>query len=220
MKPPVFLSAGIGAWYPRGVDRLKASLSEHRWPGDVIAWKDEWPDQAWPNDCVYNVKPAAFSHAIAQGYRTIIWGDASVYAVDDMARFLDVLRHKGMWLASSGYNAAQTATDAQLEYFGVTRDEAERMPDTATGLFGVNLDYDYARHFIEEWIRAGRNGAFKSDRRHAGQSRDSRFLFGRQDQSCASLIAGKMGLTLDVWSDFVSFRWDAYPCTFRCEGMG
>jgi|SRR6478736_7040567 len=221
MPPPVFISAGIGAWYPTGVDRLRGSLINH-WRGDVLTWKDEWPAGThFPHDCIYNVKAAAFEYALTHGYTTIIWGDASVHAVKDTAPFLAEVQAKGYWLGSSGYNAAQTASDAQLAYFDVARDEAHQMPDSATGLFGVDVTHDIGRKFIDTWIRAAKNGAFKSDRRHAGQSSDPRFLHARQDQSCASVIAGQLGMRLDDFSAHCGFRWDRGDrYTFRCEGMG
>lgn len=218
---PLFISAGIGGWYPTGIDRLRGSLISH-FAGDVITWKDEWPAGIHiARDCIYNVKAAAFEYAMTRGYTTIIWGDASVYAVKDTTPFVRTVTEKGFWLGSSGYNAAQTCSDAQLAYFGITRDEAEKMPDAATGLFGVNTETEIGRRFIETWIRAAKNGAFRGSRMHAGQSSDPRYLHARQDQSCASVIAGQLGMKLDTFSDYVAFRWDKGDrYTFRCEGMG
>jgi hypothetical protein len=54
---------------------------------------------------------------------------------------------------------------------------------------------------------------------HGGQSKDKRFLFHRQDQACASVIAGQLGWKLDAWESFVAMKWDKYPAMFHCEGM-
>ena len=218
MKGVCFINAGIGEWYCHGSDRLKASLQQHGFSGDVLIWKD-WPEIPFPRDVIYTCKAAAFQQAIDADYGTIIWADSSIFAQDDVTPFVARVVDKGMWIGSSGYNGAQTCTDACLQYFEVTRDEAERMPDCATGLFGVNLDFDFARKFIEAWIKSAHEGAFNGSRHHSGQSKDRRFKFGRQDQSAATMLCGKMGIKLDAFSEFVGYRWDKYPSIFKCEGM-
>lgn len=217
---PVFLNAGIGKWYSLGSERLKGSLIGVGAPVEHRFWIDQWPDSHTPRDVVYNIKGAAFDAAIKEGYRILIWGDSSVYAVKKIEPFLDVIRIKGYWLGQSGHNAAQTCSDACLKYFGITRDEAEKIHDCATGLFAVNLDFDAPRRFIERFIKAGREGAFHGSRLHAGQSADPRFLYARQDQSAATIIAAQEGMKLDSWQDFVAFKWDAVTHhIFKCEGM-
>ena len=219
MNDTVFLSAGIGLWYTSGVERLHGSLIHHGWPYDIKTWRDEWPDHNFDRGCIYNIKASAFHWAIAQGYKTIIWGDASIYAQAKIDPFVERIKSDGYWIGMSGYNAAQTCSDKCLGYFGVDRDWAEKVPDAATGLFGADLGNPVAHKFIETWVRAGRDGAFTGSRFHAGQSKDPRFFFGRQDQSCATVIAGKLGMRLNNFSEYVAFRWDAYPSIFRCEGM-
>jgi hypothetical protein len=219
MSDTVFLSAGINAWYNLGTDRLKGSLIEHGWPHDIKIWRDEWPSNKFDRGTVYNIKAAAFDWALQAGYKTIIWGDASIYAQAKMESFVERVECEGYWIGMSGYNAAQTCSDACLKYFGVDRDWAEKVPDTATGLFGVNVDYDVSREFIETWIKAGRDGAFAGSRLHARQSNDPRFKFHRQDQACASVIAGKLVIKLNHFIEHVGFCWDQQPTIFKCQGM-
>jgi hypothetical protein len=220
MVNPVFLSAGIGQWYSSGVDRLRGTLIDKKWPGDIRLFKDEWPDEGFSREVVYNVKPAAFTWALKEGYTTIVWGDASITAERSMDVFLTEINEKGYWIGQSGYNAAQTCNDASLAYFNVTRDQAEKIPDCATGLFGVDLNFPWAREFLETWIQSARDGAFAGSRFHDGQSGDPRFAFHRQDQSAATLILGKMGLPLELFQRHVRFKWDTDEGqTFKCEGM-
>lgn len=217
-----FLNVGIGEWYTKGSDRLAASLIAHGFKGDQLIWKDKWPGAIMGLDhsCIYNIKADAFRHALNAGYDRIIWGDSSIYAVRSLDRFLTTVDEKGYWIGQSGYNAAQTANDAQLQYFGVSRDWAAQVPDCATGVFGVNMMSPDGRAFIETWIQAAKDGAFKGSRHHGGQSSDPRFLFCRQDQSAASLILGKQGMALNHFIEHCCFKWDFDSGqTFRCEGM-
>jgi len=214
-----FINVGIEEWFCHGSARLEKSLAEHNFPGNTMIWRNQWPSNNFNKRNIYECKAAAFEQALLANYTTIIWGDASIYAIRDMQTFIDRINDKGIWIGQSGYNAAQTASDAQLAYFGVDRNSAEKMPDCATGLFGVNIDFPFARKFIETWIQSAKDGAFCGSRFHAGQSQDPRFCFCRQDQSAASVILGKMEVKLDNFSEFAAFRNDKYPSTFRCEGM-
>lgn len=216
-----FLNAGIGQWYSTGSERLAGSLRLHGFPGDVITWIDQWPNHGFSKDCIYNVKAAAFEEAIKRGYRTLIWGDSSIYALKPTQPFVDRIKADGYWFGMSGYNCAQVCSDKQIQYFGVSRDWAAAIPDTATGLFGVNLDNPLAAKFVELWIKAAHDGVFSGSRFHGGQSKDKRFKFGRQDQATASLICGTLGMTLSPFISFAGYAWDAgkHDTIFRCQGM-
>lgn len=219
MKDAVFLNVGLGLWYTRGTDRLKESLAVHGFDGDVVTWKNHWPGGNFPHDCVYTVKADACEWAMNHGYRIIIWGDCSIYALRSPAPFVNHIREHGYWIGQSGYSAAQTASDAQLAHFDVTRDWAERVPDCASGLFGFNLHHPQASAALRMWIEAGRQGAFHGSRKHDGQSKDPRFQFCRQDQSAMSIVLGKLAMPLGHFRDFAAYKWDRYESVFRCEGM-
>lgn len=215
-----FINVGIGEWYSTGSDRLKGSLIQHGFEGDKLFWKDEWPCNDFCRHCVYTVKASALNQAMKRGYRTIIWGDCSVVAVRNTARFVEKINADGYWIGQSGYNAAQTASDAQLRYFGVDRDWAQAVHDCASGLFGVNLDHDGPRRFAELFVQAGRDMAFHGSRKHDKQSKDGRFLFCRQDQSAASIILGKLGMPLRPFISECKFVWDRDSGqTFHLQGM-
>lgn len=220
MSRTVFISAGINLWYSTGAKRFQRTLREVGWTDDIKIFVDEWPNNKFPRDSVYTIKAACFDWAIREGYTTIIWGDASMHAVRNPQPLVDIINTKGYWLGQSGYNAAQTCSDACLNYFGVTRDWAEKIHDCASGLFGVNLDFPIQRSFIEGFVQAGKDGAFHGSRKHANQSSDPRFLFHRQDQSAATILAGKHGMPLDEFIKIGAFKWDKDSGQiFRCEGM-
>lgn len=209
MSRTCLINVGIGLWYSKGSDRLKASLEAHAFPGDIRIWKNEWPPGGFPRDCIYNAKAAAFQQAILEGYNTLLWADASFYAINKVEPLLDWINTHGYFLAQSGYKASETCSDACLKYFHCDRDTADTYPDSATGLFGVNLSNARAKEFIERWIKAGKDGTFRGSRHHDKQSKDRRFKFHRQDQSAASIIAGQMKLKLNDLINFAAFAWDS-----------
>lgn len=200
------LNACVGGnWYPKGQERLVRSLVFHGSAADHLTFKDTWPTPGYNTDCPYHIKPSAFEYAIEQGYRRILWLDCSVWAIKNPMPVWDVINSEGFYIWRSGYNAAQTCSDKCLEYFGVTRDEAEKIPDSNTSMFGVNMDNPTAEQFITRWIRAAKKGAFEGSRLHDNQSSDPRFLFHRQDQSAATLIAHQLNLKLHNPGEYSAF---------------
>lgn len=215
----VFLNVGLGEWYRTGSERLEGSLRDKGFPGEVLSWKNEWPPVKFPRDSVYNCKAAAFDYALRQCYDIIIWGDSSITARRSTEPFVAHIREHGYWVGQSGYRSSETASDAQLQYFGVSRDWAHQVPDCATGLFGFDVSRPEMRAVVETWIQAGRDGAFRGSRGHGGQSTDPRFKFCRQDQSAMSLILGKAGMALRPFLEHCRFAWDSQDTTFHCQGM-
>lgn len=190
------INAGIGGWYPKGSERLERSLIYHGFTGDILIWKNEWPNDNFDKSCVYNIKAAAFEEAIKRGYTHILWMDCSTWIVNDIMPIFDKINEKGWYITSSGYNCAQVCNDNSLEYFEITRDIAEHIKDTSTCCFGINVSNPIGQLFAEKFIQAAKDGVFSGSREHDNQSLDKRFLFHRQDQSVASLICGKLGMDL------------------------
>jgi hypothetical protein len=111
-------------------------------------------------------------------------------------KVFDEIHDKGYYFWTSGYNCAQTCSDRCLDYFGVTRDEAEKMNEASTSMFGLNLRTEEGNEFVRRFLQAAKDDVFKGSREHDGQSSDPRFLFHRQDQSAASIIANQMGMNI------------------------
>lgn len=166
-------------------------------------WSNEWPSGDFDRSCPYNIKAAAIKEAMKEHDR-ILWLDCSFWALKHPSTLFDRISDRGYFVSMSGYNAAQVCSDASLEYFGITRDEAEKIPDTATGCFGLDLNHPMGWAIAEGFIDAALDGVFAGSREHGGQSQDPRFLFHRQDQSVATLIMGKLGLPLDLPNTFTA----------------
>lgn len=194
-----------GGWYPKGTDRLVNSLNFVGWAGDVLTWKDEWPNDNYNKKCPYNVKASALEEALKQNYTHILWLDCSIWAIKDPMSIFDLINDKGYFFWTSGFNCAQTCSDKCLDYFGVTRDEAEKMTEISSGIFGFNTNNPLGNRFIHEFIKAAKDRVFEGSRNHDNQSRDKRFLFHRQDQSAASLIVNKLGLDITQPREYAQY---------------
>jgi len=192
----VIINACVGSWYPKGTERLVKSLNYVGWGGEVLTWANKWPNNNFNTVCPYNIKAAAFEEACLKGYSHILWCDSSVWAIQDPMPIFDIINEQGYYFWKSGYNCAQTVSDKALEYFGVTRDEAEKYEGCSSGIMGVNLKSEIGLNFCVDFVKAAKHGVFEGSREHDNQSEDPRFLFHRQDQSVASMLIGIMGLKM------------------------
>ena len=212
-------SNGTG-WYPVGSHRLKRSLIHHGYAHDLLFFSN-WPNNEFDKMCPYNIKASAFAEALKKDYDIILWADCSVWAVDYPYPVLDIINHDGYYFWRSGYTCAQTCSDKCLDYFGVDRDTAETYQDVCTALFGIHTKNELGAKFINEWLRSAKEGQFKGSRDHDGQSTDPRFLFHRQDQSCASIIANKLGMKIHEEGDHIQYykkKQPAHP-VFTMRGL-
>lgn len=192
-KKAIIINANTGTgWYPTGSQRLQRSLVQHGSHADLRIW-NEWPNDNYDKSCPYNIKAAAFEEAIKQGYTHILWLDCSVWAIANPMPVWDIINGEGAYFWSSGANAAQTCSDKCLDYFGITRDEAEKITDCSTSMFGFNLENPIAKLMLYKFIQAAKDGIFAGSREHDNQSRDPRFKFHRQDQSAMTCIIRKHG---------------------------
>lgn len=181
------INVGVGHWYPKGTDRLYRSLIHHGWHGGIMVWRDELPEGSPTHvENPYAMKVYAFEEAMKAGHTSILWLDSSVWCIRYPAIHLRAMASDGYYLFSSGdFTCAQWTNDNCLEYFGLTREEAEGIPMLASGVLGLNMGFEVAREFFAQWRAAMLAGAFR------GSWKDH-----RHDQSAASIIAHRLGMRL------------------------
>lgn len=199
------INVGLGSWYPQGQTRLVRSLVHHGFAWDVKTWTS-WPNDSFDKNNGYHVKPSAFEQVLKEGYTHVLWLDSSVWAIQNPNKIFDLINEQGYYLWKNGFNCAQECSDRCLQYFNVTRDEAEKMPCVSTSMFGVNVTNPIGKEFIERWMQSARDGIFNGSRQHDNQSKDPRFLHHRQDQSTASIIANQMGLHIHDMNDLSAYH--------------
>lgn len=190
------INASNGAgWYPTGTKRLKESLIYHGFNGDIITY-DNFPNDQFDKSNPYHIKASAITEILNKGYTHFYWLDCSVWAINNPNPMFDIINDKGYYFWKSGYNAAQCCSDKCLEYFNLSRDEAEKYQDCSSAIFGININNGLGKKFIEKWLQSAKDGVFNGSRLHDNQSKDSRFLFHRQDQSAATIILNELKMEL------------------------
>ena len=220
---PAIISCGVGGWYAAGVDRLHRSLVYHGCAADLLLWKDVYPPDCPPHsENPYAFKIYAFMDAIQMGYRVIMWLDSSFWAVKNPNHLFDLIYDHGVFAFRSGYNCAQTCPDNLLAEMGMTRDEAENLPEIATGMVGINIDNPNGAAVFQTWGDLCMKGLFKNDRNHNPlESEDKRFLHSRQDQSAFSMAVHKHKVHVN-FTDYVAYYGsghDKEKCVFFINGI-
>lgn len=202
----VIINCGVNGWYKIGSERLERSLIYNGWAGQLLFFKGEYPPNSPShNDNPYAFKIYAIEEAIRQQYSTLMLLDSSFWAIKNPAPIFDIISDKGVFAFRTGYNMAETCSDAALEWAGFTRDEAEYLPEIASGACGLRLDNPDGKAVYEMWKEGMELGLFKNSRTHdISDSADPRMKFARQDQSIWALAIHRQGLKFD-YQDYVSY---------------
>ena len=222
----VIVSTGKNGWYSKGVSRLENSLVHHGFAGKVMTWKDEYPPHSPTHEeNPYAFKIYEFEAAMATGANIILHLDASFWCIRNPHPLFDLISDKGVVGFRTGYNMAQTSSDAALEWAGFTRDEAEQLPEIASGMVGLRLDNPNGRSVFELWREGMQLGLFKTNRAHdIMDSVDPRMIHARQDQTLYSLAIHRCGLHIDD-ADIVAYYNNGKPgynpdkCMFFIESL-
>lgn len=170
--------------YYRGLARLNMSLSEF-WQGRFIGFTDEFSIGApLHTDNPYAFKLYAFKRALAQGYRKILYVDASVWAVRNIQPVFDTLDRESFVMQESGHYIRRWCNQHTLDYFKHKREDfGDAVMYGNAGMLGLDFDKIECQTFFHRWFESMQNDCFKGswdDHRH--------------DMVCGSIIAWEMGL--------------------------
>jgi hypothetical protein len=192
------VSVGIGGWFPRGVDRLERSLQAVGWSGGFMGWRNEWPPGS-PRTEIHMHKPWAMLAALEAGYTSVMWLDASCWAVAPIEPIFQIAEHTGHYLVYNGFKVGQWSSDRCLELFGISREQAWVIEDIASGFVCLDLTHQQSRAFLNDWARytlhQGGAAFVGADSNADGAvSKDPGVEGHRHDQTVASLILHCMGI--------------------------
>lgn len=217
MGSECIINVGNGQWFTKGSVRLQSSLEDVGFEGDVMVWTEWLPDGSPSHEeNPYAMKIYAFEAALKAGHTTILWLDSSVWAIKHPTFHMEEIRTEGYYLFHTGFNTGQWTNDQCLEYFKMSREEADAIPMCAGGILGLNFETEIAQEFFAQWKAAMLAGAFKG----SWTSTETEHAH-RHDQSCASIIAHRLGMTMHPYQVY-DYYWDeGMPETaeFALRGM-
>lgn len=202
----MILNVGVGAWHPRGTERLGNSLAKHTPTGThYITWTHNYPpDSPTHSESNYAFKSYAFQWAIKEGFDIAIWMDSSMFLKKDLQPIIDVIQKDGHFLLRNGWTSGEWCCDNQLEPLGLSREEALQVPLLIAGLMGFDLRNKRSLKFLNEWHLLTPH--FSGEWTNTGKcSEDQRVLGSRHDQTFASVISHRLGmewLNPQGWFDY------------------
>jgi hypothetical protein len=189
-------------------ERLRAVLVWQR--ETFITWDEELP----PGSPAHKDRPFAFKfyaiqEALNRGCSTILWADSSIVPIKPLASLWDLIEKQGYWLSAnlphgkSGVAPWSTGTwtsDAALKPLGITRKESFQIPHVIGTAFGLDIRHPIAQQFLKAYGELAEGTAFCgptiNDKGQA--SSDQRVMGHRHDQTAASVIAYRLGMTLTI----------------------
>lgn len=170
--------------YVQNMARLSESL-RNNFDGDFLGFiGDKSLDCEPHSENPYAFKIAAFKVAIDKGYKNVMWLDTSCFAIKNVQPVFDEIENEGFIFQEAGHYVGKWTNDFTLNYFGLTRNEANEMIMIGNaGFLGLDFSKSMPKDFFNKWDKAMQAGCFK------GSWEDH-----RHDMSCSSIIINQMGI--------------------------
>lgn len=184
------------SWYERGSIRLEQSLINVGFKGTFLTYRND-PNfnEFFKPQYPYTIKTACIDEAIKKGFTKILWVDCSCWAIKPVDWFFETIENELFYATRSGAFLSQTSTDSDLVWAGVTRDEAEKLNECWSAVFGFDYKTEQGKKFWELMKDGTIYGVCSTPRTHSGLSKDPRYLYPRNDQTLVSHIFHKVGHT-------------------------
>lgn len=217
-KYVVSFADGVGQ-YAKSLMRLDLSLKLVGFGGENEIFKgiNDYshigsPHHKGTHDAVpYAFKAYSIKKAMEEGADLILWCDSVVYATLSLDPIFEHIEKNGyLFFDNKGFKIGDYTSDACLERWGMTRDEAFKSKMIMACVMGFDVHNSKAKEFLDKYITAASDGvSYMGDwtNENLQVSRDQRCLGTRHDQSTASVIIKQMGLDItDAQSTFFAYN--------------
>jgi hypothetical protein len=209
-----------------GQDRLKESLMQNGYQGDVLLFNDYSQIGSKSHlEVPYQFKVYAIEKARQMGYDVVLYCDASIYAIKCVMPVMYYIIEKGNLMEYCGFSAGQFSTDICLSKFGLTRDDAMNIQLHSAGFTGLNFQNETATKFFDKWLECAKEEiTFRGDWNNNQKqcSLDDRCLGHRHDQTTASIIAHHLEMERRN-PYFMQYQYDGVETKsdtiFNCRGI-
>jgi hypothetical protein len=195
--------------YVVGQRRLLNALKQFSPDAETLTWADQLPaGSPTHQELNYAFKGWAMVAAAESGADLLLWCDASILPIADLAPLWDLIERQGTWFSDNGWTNGQWCSDAALPLFAMTREEAFGQRHVMTTAFGLNLRSQTGKLVLSQFFQFACNGSFHGPwKNDAGQaSTDPRVLGHRHDQTAASVIAHRLGIPLSQPPAIIAYK--------------
>lgn len=159
-------------------------------------------------------------HAIDKGFERdpiVLWCDSSLWRVGDLAVIEKIISEDGFFATEAGHYAGRWTNEHTQKHFNVTDQEMHQglggITMLSAGLIGLNKNDVKAMEFLKLWRESAKAGCFRGD-----------WQDHRHDQTCASIIATRLGLKYQRGGQYLSYIGPGYSAPepssiFYLQGM-
>ena len=213
-------------WYPKGMERLQASVRIHA-PEVATAFYMGEDSVGAPrqDDASHAFKKFAIARAMRQNpdAQHFVWIDVSMWLVRDLEPLYRRLLTPGWFAASSGTDIGTWTMDHCFDEMNVKRDDYAARTMLASGFFALSLGVPECEAVLAD-LFATSNRAF-----HGPKWGDPNAAVKghRHDQSVLSILWHKHGLSVEqehpLWvydCDYPEDKPVGSQVVARCRGMG
>jgi len=201
--------------FKRSIMLMQQSLITQGYKGKFRIYIDELPKGCPPHPspnhifiegkgCVpYAFKAYIMKEAQTLGFRYVGYLDSLIYLQKPFSMIQKIIREKGYFFGDNGADLGLYTSDACLDYFGIKRKEILGKHCIHGGIMFLDLEIARCREFLDKMFQtAYPEGPYCADwQNKKGQvSTDSRVKGHRPQQSVATILAMKLGMT-----DFVPY---------------
>lgn len=200
------------------VKRMEETFTQYG-GAELFIWDKLWPPGSLSHqECNYGFKVHAVNYARNAGFTSILWFDASCYAIKPIDLLWERLERDGHVLIEDANNLATWSSDASLAQFNVSRDEAESIRLMCGTCWGLDLTVERSRVFLDRLLALATPDNFNGS--HVSRlpglnphprpgthgalfSTDARCWGHRSDEVFMSLLAKELGMKTHVGEEFV-----------------
>jgi hypothetical protein len=200
----------IGNHYPRLAARLIERFNSASPGYQIQAWVNTLPPGAPKGVIVggydytaYCAKPFALDYARQCGATQAILLDAAFFPIRPIKPLVEHVQRNGYYLCRNGFSVGEWSSDAALNKFNVSREQALGIEEISSYCVGLDLSPNSVDPLFLLWWWMKSVGTFAAPHTNTGHpgrnqgfvSADARVKGHRHDQTALSLIAHDLGMT-------------------------
>jgi len=181
--------------YLKGLERLKKSLQVYDNNTFYGLIGENLVGSPKHKENPYAFKIYSWKSVIAQGFKKILWLDASVVAVNNLEPVWKKIDEDGYIMQEAGHHVGRWCNDRTLNYFNLSRSDADKMVMYGNaGFLGLDLEKPIAQEFFNQWEKSMLDGQFKGSWENH-----------RHDMTCGSIIANRLGMQFQSGEDWLHY---------------
>lgn len=209
MKKVVVSFADGAGNYAKAMMRLELSLKQVGFNGTFMGINDYThigsPPHKGEGSVPYAFKAKAIKKAIEEGAELLLWCDSVVYATKSIDEVFNYIELNGyLFFDNLGFTIGDYTSDACLNKFGMSRQEAFNTKMLMACVMGFNLNHPETKEFLIKYIEAADDGISYPgswSNFNLEVSNDMRVKGHRHDQSVASILVAQQNLNITKAQD-------------------